>query len=284
MFQLSGINPTVCSGDQGLNKLAMATKKAIEQLAKGVGTVLRFKLTSTLTPGGSGTAEIQEFDGGGYSRQRDGVIHDEEPGGLWEGFVGDEGWCTGRAGEQGRFSIVWMEHITTAYPEPTESANTFITNLIVNGVGSKWIKRSSGIATFGSISATMTWTGTAYDDGSGAFTASSGTITHVSTVGWYRHTLMLSGVSGTGSAGPNPAPALPEPITVNLRGPGIVPKGARSKIYYLSETQLIQTALIYVDVGSLDLYVEIDLASSYFTGISVLAGDWCLELVRAGAQ
>ena len=90
MFQLSGINPTVCSGDQGLNKLAMATKKAIEQLAKGVGTVLRFKLTSTLTPGGSGTAEIQEFDGGGYSRQRDGVIHDEEPGGLWEGFVGDE--------------------------------------------------------------------------------------------------------------------------------------------------------------------------------------------------
>ncbi len=104
-----GINPTMCNtGQQGLNRLAQSVLNIFNQISQGVGGILRFRLSSPLTIGGSAAAQILRFDGS-FTPQTGGVVHDEEIApGYWSGAVGDEGWCTARDGQSGHYSIIFM--------------------------------------------------------------------------------------------------------------------------------------------------------------------------------
>jgi hypothetical protein len=109
------INSTVCGWSKsGLTYLAQGTKAMFERLAAGDGVVFRFRLTSTLDAGGFANCEILVYDGSGYSMQRMGIVHDEEPGGKWSGIAGDEGWCTGRDRQDDDFSIIWMDESSSS--------------------------------------------------------------------------------------------------------------------------------------------------------------------------
>lgn len=115
MFEASeiGINQSICiRAGAALSHLAQEVQKILERIAQGEGSLLRFRLTSSLTAGGSAGASIMAFDGGGYSNQRGGTVYDEEPGGLWSGVAGDEGWCTARDNEEDQYSIVFMSPLS----------------------------------------------------------------------------------------------------------------------------------------------------------------------------
>lgn len=255
MFRLTGINSTVCDGTpQGINKLSQAVKNNFEQLANGTGTILRFKLLGPLTAGGSASCEIHSYDGGGYSRQRTGVIHDEEPGGYWEGDVDDEGWCTGRDGQKDHYSVVFM---------PVS--------------GRKWISRKIITTTYGSgDDNTLEWN-SGYSDGSGLFQATSSTVTTVYAPGIYRHTLMVAGIRGTGAAGPDPTPAAGYVAAINING-GPAAQAARASMWYGGETHLYQDVLQVLS-GPTQLVTRLTHNSPYFTGMVVAGGNWTLELL-----
>lgn len=121
------IIPTICDGNpQAINRLAQQTRQALQQLAQGNGSVFRFALTDTLSAGGSAPATIQQFDTSGFVSIGSGTVYDEEPGGFWAGAAGDEGWCTGRNGAPGSYSIIFMEL----------SMQTKIEEIILDDVGS----------------------------------------------------------------------------------------------------------------------------------------------------
>jgi hypothetical protein len=115
MFEIRdiGINQSICvRAGAAISHLAQEIQKILERIAQGEGSILRFRLTGPLSAGGSATADIQAFDGSGFSRQRTGSVHDEEPGGLWSGVAGDEGWCTARDNETDEYSIIFMSPIS----------------------------------------------------------------------------------------------------------------------------------------------------------------------------
>lgn len=120
MFDVSqlGINRTACQRNdaRSFSQLVNAIHNLFQQLANGTGTVLRFELTETLVPGSMAGAKIHHFEEGGFSQQRTGTVHDEEPNGFWWGGVGDEGWCTGRDGEEDEYSVIILPRTVGAPP------------------------------------------------------------------------------------------------------------------------------------------------------------------------
>lgn len=92
----------------GLSQFANSVKNLFEQFTNGVGCLLRFRLLEPLAQGSSAAAVIMRWEGGGFEVVENGVVHDEEPGGFWEGITLDEGWCTARDGEDGHYSVVFM--------------------------------------------------------------------------------------------------------------------------------------------------------------------------------
>jgi len=158
MFIGQGINPTVCDGStQGLNKLSQIVRENFEDLRKGRGTILRFKLLSQLVAGQAAEASVQFFDDGGFVQKRGGTVHDEEPGGFWEGDVNAEGWCTGRDGQTDHYSVVWMNTGSAApvrYCQAQSGANTTYTGELQPIVLSPFISDGSGLIS-GASSTTM---------------------------------------------------------------------------------------------------------------------------------
>lgn len=92
------------SGWSALNNALQNIQNFLSEMAKGEGSVLRFRLTEKLSPGGQAGADIYRFDATGYVKQRDGVVFDEIE--YWRGLAGDYGWCTLRDGSDGNYSVI----------------------------------------------------------------------------------------------------------------------------------------------------------------------------------
>lgn len=134
---LQFINPSTCDHTrQGLNRLIGLINSNFQELAKGgaSGSVVRFKLQSPLSRGGNASADINTFDGDGYSLNRSGVVFDEEVGGVWEGETGGEGWATARGNSDGEFSIIFMS-VFDGQGGINNSWQSFFASLLGNSVG-----------------------------------------------------------------------------------------------------------------------------------------------------
>lgn len=108
-----GINQSICvRAGAAISHLAQEIQKILERIAQGEGSLLRFRLNGALSAGSNQSAEILAFDGSGFSRQRTGLVFDEEQGGLWSGAADDEGWCTARDNKADQYSIVFMSPIS----------------------------------------------------------------------------------------------------------------------------------------------------------------------------
>jgi len=108
-----GINQALCGrAGAALSHLASQLQTILERIARGEGSVLRFKLTSPLEAGSNAAANVLAFDEGGFAVQRGGTVFDEEPNGLWSGESGDEGWCTARDNNEDQYSIIFMSPIS----------------------------------------------------------------------------------------------------------------------------------------------------------------------------
>jgi hypothetical protein len=268
------INPTGCTTQQGMNRLAQSSQQLFQQLATGSGTVFRFKLTNTLAAGGAATANILKWNGSTFQVQSAGTVHDEEPGGYGRALSMMKDGVPDAMARTGHYSIIIMEK--TIHTDITTTVNASAPTF-------RLARLSSGNQTLGATG-TIAW-GAFIEDGSGTFTMTGGLSTlNIPNTGWYRASLSFASLIGTGAAFGHPTYAEgPSQLQISLTtvsGSADSFPGTFSSLFAFEHKTLCQSAIFRVTTAPATFNVQYQLDNTFFTGWQFTGGLWSTEYIK----